>query len=158
MNIFLTGGTGFVGKNFIQLAISNGHNIIAVSRKKKINKKNVKWLTGSLDKSLPRYFKKIDVLVHLAAAGVNKDKNPKEIIKTNIFDSSKLILNAIKCGCKKFLIISSSSEYGNKSPQKFKKLSLKSKRNPLDLYGKSKVIFSDFCKMIAKKKKIQVKV
>jgi nucleoside-diphosphate-sugar epimerase len=158
MNIFLTGGTGFVGKNFIQSAINNGHKIIAVSRKKKINKKNVKWIVGSLDKSSPRYFKEIDVLVHLAAAGVNKDKNPKEIIKTNIFDSSKLILNAIKFGCKKFLIISSSSEYGNKTPQKFKELSLKSKRNPLDLYGKSKVIFSDFCKMIAKKQKIQVRL
>lgn len=35
MNIFLTGGTGFVGKKFIKLAIKHGHKIFAISRKKK---------------------------------------------------------------------------------------------------------------------------
>ena len=58
MNIFLTGGTGFVGKNFIQLAISNGHNIIAVSRKKKINKKMLNGLQEVWTRVCPVILKK----------------------------------------------------------------------------------------------------
>lgn len=158
MNIFLTGGTGFVGKRFIKLAIKHGHKIFAISRKKKINKNSIKWLIGELDKSWPNYFKKTDVLVHLAAAGVDKNADSQEIINTNVLKSSKLIMNAIQYGCKKFLIISSSSEYKQKLSKEFKELSLKSKRDPDDIYGKSKVIFSDFCKMIAKKKKVQVRL
>jgi nucleoside-diphosphate-sugar epimerase len=158
MNIFLTGGTGFVGKKFIKLAIKNGHKIFAISRKKKINKKNIKWLIGELDKSWPNYFKETDVLVHLAAAGVDKNSNSQEIINTNVLKSSKLVMNAIQNGCKKFLIISSSSEYKHQLSKEFMELSLKSKRDPKDTYGKSKVIFSDFCKMIAKKKKVQFRL
>ena len=158
MNILLTGGTGFVGKNFIDLAIKRGHKIFAISRKKNKNKKNIKWLIGELDKPWPYYYKKIDILVHLAAAGVNKKINSQEIINTNVIKSSQLVMNAIKYGCKKFLIISSSSEYKNKLSEQFKELSLKSKRNPNDIYGKSKVIFSDFCRMVAKKKKVQVRL
>ena len=36
MIIFLTGGTGFVGKRFLKLASDRGHFVYAVSRKKKI--------------------------------------------------------------------------------------------------------------------------
>jgi len=158
MNIFLTGGTGFVGKKFIKLAIKHGHKIFAISRKKKINKKNIKWLIGELDKPWPNYFKEKDILVHLAAAGVDKNTNSQEIINTNVLKSSKLVINAIQSGCKKFLIISSSSEYKRQLSKEFIELSLQSKRDPEDIYGKSKVIFSDFCKMIAKKKKVQVRL
>lgn len=120
MNIFLTGGSGFVGKNLIKLAIKRGYKIFAISRKNKKNKKNIKWLKGELDKSYSNYFKKIDVLVHLAAAGVGKNNNYQEIINTNVIKSSKLVMNAIQHGCKKFLIISSSSEYKNELFREFR--------------------------------------
>jgi len=158
MNIFLTGGTGFVGKKFIKLAIKHGHRIFAISRKNKKNNKNIKWLIGELDKPWPNYFKKTDVLVHLAAAGVDNNANSQEIINTNVLKSSKLVMNAIQSGCKKFLIISSSFEYKRQLSKKSVELSFKSKRDPEDIYGKSKVIFSDFCKMIAKKNKVQVRL
>ena len=35
MRIFLTGGSGFIGKKFINVAIAQGHKVFAVSRKKK---------------------------------------------------------------------------------------------------------------------------
>ena len=39
MKIFLTGGSGFIGKAFLKVAVKHGHIIYAVSRKKKIKKK-----------------------------------------------------------------------------------------------------------------------
>ena len=35
MNIFLTGATGFIGKNFLKAALKEGHFIFAPTRKKK---------------------------------------------------------------------------------------------------------------------------
>ena len=76
MVIFLTGGSGFIGKDFLKLALSKGHFIYAISRKKKIkNEKNLKWLKGELDDDWSKYFKKADVLVHLAAIGLKKMPN-----------------------------------------------------------------------------------
>ena len=58
-------------------------------------------------------------MVHFAAAGVNEDKrnNIKEIFDVNIHQSRKMIINAIENKCKKFLIISSSSEFGDFNPK-----------------------------------------
>ena len=39
MNIFLTGGTGFIGSNFVKLALSKSHNLIAIKRSKKSDTK-----------------------------------------------------------------------------------------------------------------------
>ena len=43
MKIFLTGGTGFLGKNFIKQAVKKNNYIFATTRKKKNKKiKNLK--------------------------------------------------------------------------------------------------------------------
>ncbi len=68
LKIFLTGGSGFIGRRFIKSALSNGHFIYAVSRNRKfVNKKNLIWLIGEIDSDWKKYMKKSDVLVHLAA-------------------------------------------------------------------------------------------
>ena len=80
MKIFLTGGTGFIGKEFIAQASNKGFFIFAVSRKnvkKKI--KNVKWLKGEIDKDWDKYLSKVDVVVHLASLGVISKKKKKII-------------------------------------------------------------------------------
>ena len=43
MKIFLTGGTGFIGKKFISLASEEGFYIFAISKK---NKRKLKMLNG----------------------------------------------------------------------------------------------------------------
>ena len=151
MNIFLTGGSGFIGKSFLHTALKNGHKIFAVSRKKRIsNYKNLIWLKGNIAQDWKKYLKKTDIIVHLAAAGVTKSSKVrnKEIFNLNVIKSSKLILNGLNYGCKKFLIASSSSEYANDGL--VKKLSLNSVRSGDTFYSQSKIYFSDLIENISK--------
>ena len=39
MKIFVTGGTGYLGKNFIELALKRNHYVFAPTRKHQKNKK-----------------------------------------------------------------------------------------------------------------------
>ena len=151
MKIFLTGASGFIGKNFSKLAIKNGCFIYAPTRKNRKNKtKNLKWLRGDFDLNWKKELSDSEILVHLAASDL-RATDSKEIYETNIFRSIKLLKNAIKYKCKKWLIISTSSEYGLVKKNKCIKFSKKTNRIPEDDYGLSKAIFTDSCINLAKK-------
>ena len=158
MKIFLTGASGFIGKKFAILAAKKGNYVYAPTRKKNqknFKHKNIKWLIGDFDKDWKNELTKSDILVHIAADGVNKNFS-KNIYEVNIFKSLKLFKNAIKAGCKKWLIVSTSSEYGNKKDRQ--KLTLNTNRIPDSDYGLSKAIFSDQSQNLAKKFNCQVRI
>ena len=69
MKIFVTGGTGFIGKSFIKEATKKNNYIYSLMRKKnrELNPK-VKPLFGKLKDDWFKYLKETDVVVHLAAA------------------------------------------------------------------------------------------
>jgi len=158
MKIFLTGASGFIGKNFYKLAIKKGCFIYAPTRKKKKEKiKNLKWLVGDFDFKWKKELSKSNVLVHIAASGLNT-ADVSDIYDTNVFKSAKLLKNAIKYKCKNWLIISTSSEYGVAKKNKLIKLSKKSNRVPEDDYGMSKAIFTDLCINLAKKFNCKVRI
>jgi nucleoside-diphosphate-sugar epimerase len=158
MKIFLTGATGFIGKNFCDAALKAGHFIYAVSRKKRKKKhKNIKWLHGNFDSKWTKELKKSDILVHLAASGTIEN-TPKEIYEVNVFNSTNLLKNAIKSNLKKWLIISTSSEYGIRRDKNFFKFSVNSNRLPDDDYGLSKAIFSDIVTQLSKKFKCKARI
>ena len=77
MNIFLTGGSGFIGSNFIKLALEYGHKIFAITRNKKNQKSTdgLVWIDGGLDGNYRLYLNKCDVVVHLASYGVVTGSN-----------------------------------------------------------------------------------
>ena len=92
MKLFVTGASGFIGKNFIKEAVKKGHFIFAPSRKLKNEKiNNVKWLYGDFDQNWKKELKKSNVLVHLAASGVSEreDGNLEEILEVNVIKSLK---------------------------------------------------------------------
>lgn len=157
MKIFLTGGSGFIGKAFIKEATRRNNYIFAISRKKQKTFSKVKWLNGDLADDWSDFLGKSDVLVHLASQGIQGKKKSKTIFKTNISLSLKLVKNAIRNGCKNYLIISSSSEYGYYSTQ-LKRLNKNSKRFPQSAYSISKAKFTDEIKKLSKKSDCRFRV
>jgi|TARA_Y100000389_G_scaffold179812_1_gene194199 2-alkyl-3-oxoalkanoate reductase len=161
MVIFLTGASGFIGKKFLKLALSEGHQIYAVSRKKRTTKhKNLKWLKGEIDQDWKKYMKKTNVLVHLAASGINKksERQVYKILELNVKKSYLMILNAIKSGCNNFVIGSTSSEYLNNGLCIKKRLTTNSARGFSSMYSLSKIIFSDLIQCLSNKKKVRFKL
>ena len=157
--LFVTGASGFIGKKFIEKAHKKGFKIIAVSRKKQKKKiNNLIWLKGELDGNFDKYLKESHTLIHLAAAGVNKKNiNLKESIKENVKKPKKLLLNCLKNGCNKWLIIGSASEYG-KSAEKGIKLKINTKPKPVSNYEKSKHEFSKIALSLSKKKNVKCRI
>jgi nucleoside-diphosphate-sugar epimerase len=118
MKIFLTGGTGFIGSHFLNQALAAGHQVRCLRRSSQ-SKPRIKlreepeWLDLPLDKIEPRHLEGTDVLVHLAAAGVDpRDATWENCFKVNVTDSLNLWLKAVEAGVKKFVICGSCFEYG----------------------------------------------
>jgi len=145
MNIFLTGGTGFIGSNFINYAMQLGDNVIALKRESstprvKLNSEP-KWVKKNfLDLEL-NDFEDIDVFVHMSAHSVIPPVDTLEnCLKFNSFEPKLIVEKAMKAGIKKFIFIGSCFEYGN-SADKFDKIPINAELKPLDNYSKSKVDF-----------------
>lgn len=154
MKIFLTGGSGYIGQNFIKVALENKHSIFAVTRRKRKNKKNLKWLVGKLNRNW-KELKSCDVLVHLASTGIsNQNLSLAECIKTNVVIASELFFNAIRVGCVKWVIIGSSSEFGDSLKSK-KRLSSEFVRKPNNNYGFSKYLISEIVFNLVKSYNLQ---
>tara|TARA_B100001123_G_C15315514_1_gene1026002 strand:- start:594 stop:1433 length:840 start_codon:yes stop_codon:yes gene_type:complete len=146
MRIFLTGGSGYIGRNFIDFALKKNHIIFAPTRRKiKKKVKNLTWLKGPFYKNW-KELKKSDVLVHLASTGVyDKHASLEKCLKTNVFLSSKLLENAIKSKCLNWIIVSSCTEKKIKSETFVKKILKGKKKIPYFNYALSKLLFTKIC-------------
>ena len=159
MKIFLTGGTGYIGGNFINYAIKNGFTIYALTRRKiQKRKKNLVWLKGPLEKNWTE-FKKCDVLIHLASEGVYKKyASFKNCYRSNVTLPSKMLHNAGKSGCLNWVIVGSCFEKKITSEKKAYKIVKKSKKIPFFNYAFSKYLFSKISLKIAKKYRANCRV
>lgn len=119
MRIFITGGTGFIGRQVVSMLTARGHKLLLLSRKSiKTNPnstKNISLLKGDLKHISTLYSKikkfKPDIIIHLAWEGI-PDYGWDMSIK-NIFYSLNLIILARKINVKKILITGSCWEYGD---------------------------------------------
>ena len=147
MNLFITGGSGFVGTNLLLESnfLKKFKKIYCLTRKKNIKDVNKKiiWITGNLNSNLTKYFKKSDCLLHMAAHSANRPyDNLYNCFKWNCLSSMNLIERAFNEGIKKFIIIGTYHEYGFAGQlHKNKKTSTKSFCLPLSTYALSKSFF-----------------
>ena len=144
MNIFITGGTGFIGSNFIERALKKNFKVTALKRNNESNpsiklSNEPTWLISSIENIKASQLKYFDVIIHLASAGVSPKKcSWNELSKTNILDSFELIKKANNAGCKRVIVSGTAFEYGY-SANLFERIPINAPLIPLTPYGASKV-------------------
>ncbi len=126
-NILVTGGAGFIGSHLIEnLIVEKKVNKIVVldhlkdgslkNIKHVIKNKKIKFYKADINnfKKIQKYFKKVDVVVHLAAMSdiVPSIVEPFNYLNTNIIGTLNVLEAMRKSGVKKIVYAASSSCYG----------------------------------------------
>lgn len=142
MKLFVTGGTGFIGSHFLRLALQAGHQVLALRRANSQPRIPLAiqptWLDGNLNDDWSKILEGCDVLVHLAAAGVDPKFNDwQALFSVNVSQSLGLWLQAQKAGVKRLVICGSCSEYG-RSGEQYEFIPTTAPLQPTNAYGASK--------------------
>ena len=142
MKIFVTGGSGFVGRNLVKRLIDEGHEVTITSTGSEPNIPGVKkvvymTLTGIDWKQL----KGQEAVIHLMANNDTRCQDTAEMMKANLADSMKLFLEASALDCERFIYASSTAVYGG-SPAPY--IEDETPVEPLNPYGQSKADFDKF--------------
>ena len=142
--ICITGASGFVGKNLVEILKKNSYEVVSLSREQ---------LQFPFEKS------SCDVFIHCAARAHVMDKyDPepwKKYYSSNVELSLRLAQKCVNAGVKRFIFISSIKVNGESTfyDEPFTHLQI---CNPKDLYGKSK--FKAEEKLIALGKKTGLEI
>ena len=151
-NIFLTGGTGLIGKSITEALSLNGYKTQAIYRDKTIPVKNTSWLQydilrGSVT-DLFSQLSQVDVIIHNAASlSLNQEDNTK-IKQVNISFTEDLLKFAVKNGVKKILFTSTLSTVRKPLPPIITEESI---LEPLSAYSESKFIGEKLIQQYAEK-------
>jgi len=144
MKIFLTGGTGFIGSNFIKSALQSGHEIIAINRNKTKQKNydGLVWAYGDLSGDYRVLLAECDIFVHLASYGVTEGSvDLDDYIYWNVEKTFDLCKQAYSSNIRKFIISGSCFEYGRTGEQ-FEFIPSNAALEPTTNYATSKAMAS----------------
>ena len=124
--VAITGGTGFVGQHISALLIKKGYNVIVFTRNtnQKAPVPGISYALWNPDKEIcdTASLAKVDVMVHLAGAGVAEkrwtEQRKKEIVDSRVKSTDFLIrcLKDSALNCKTFIAASATGIYGDDTP------------------------------------------
>jgi uncharacterized protein YbjT (DUF2867 family) len=105
--IAVTGVTGFVGSHFIELALAQGHQLRALTRRPQPERAGITWIEGALDKpdSLTALVQGADAVLHIA--GVINAPDRAGFAAGNIEGTRALIAATEAAGVRRFVQVSS---------------------------------------------------
>ena len=155
MNIFITGGTGFIGSHLYKYLSKQGNKIIIFdnlsnSKIQKLTDPNIKIIKGDiLDYPLlSKSLNNTEIVIHLAAqiSVTDSIKDPNNTMKVNV-DGTQNVLDACqKNNIKNLIAISTAAVFGNQDV-----IDESSKTNPISPYGKSKLLMEEKITNFSKK-------
>ena len=142
MKLFVTGGTGFIGSYFLRAALAAGHEVAALrrqgSRPRIALSQEPRWIEKNLEEVSSSDFQQADVLVHLAAHGVDAQAADwPACFEVNVAQSLHCWREAVQAGVKKLLICGSCFEYG-RSAEKYDFIPVTAPLEPTGPYHASK--------------------
>jgi len=126
MKIFVTGGTGFIGKYTTELLSKTNHQLKLLIRKSSnssfLNKLNVTMVEGDLTdkKSLLEGMKNCDSAINIAAHYTFWEPDNSIYSKVNIEGARNVMECALESGIKKIVHISTAGIYGKPNDEPFK--------------------------------------
>lgn len=154
--ILITGGAGYVGTELIDQLLKLDLEIICLDLmiygNKSIetyeNNQNIKFIQIDIrnTNNIKKYFKNIDIVIHLAAIVGDKPCEAASSLAFQInFLSTKNIFEiSKKSNVKKFIFASTCSNYGVSDPNKF--ADENSTLNPVSLYAETKIDCENYLK------------
>ena len=147
MKIALTGGTGFIGSHFLNLALVAGHSVRAFRRssesKPRIPLRHAPtWINQQLDEVSEAQLRDCDVLVHLASHSVLYPfDNLSNCLRWNLTAVLTLFEQARLAGIRRFIVAGSCFEYG-RSGERFDAIPTHAPLEPTNSYAASKAAAS----------------
>jgi nucleoside-diphosphate-sugar epimerase len=107
VTIAVTGGTGFVGTRFIDIATAAGHEVRALTRRPQRPQRQVQWIDGSLvdADALRRLVTGCNSVVHIA--GVLNARDPADFDRGNVEGTLAMLAASTAAGITRFVHVSS---------------------------------------------------
>lgn len=138
MDVFITGGTGFIGHYVARELLENGHRLTILSRHPDkipylLRHPDVTILEGTIYDSatIARGLERSEACIHIAFGW---GETPLSMLENDTRVTVLVLQAAAKAGCKKFIYTSSTAAMG-----KFRPLMNENVANlPIDLYGATK--------------------
>ena len=125
MKIFITGGTGFIGRYTTELLSKSNHHLKVLVRKTSnssfLNKLNVTIVEGDLTdkKSLFEGMKDCDSIINIAAHYTFWESDNKVYSEVNIEGTRNVMECSLEAGIKKIVYVSTAGIYGKPKEEPF---------------------------------------
>ena len=147
MNILVTGGSGFIGKNLVSELLKDGHRVVIYDRRKSDVYPDFCTVGDIRDqKKLTEALVGIDAVYHLAAEHHDNVQPASLYYDVNVGGAENLVFAAKQNNVKKLIFTSTVAVYGFNGGEPDENSSIK----PFNDYGKSKydaeVVFDNWAK------------
>jgi UDP-glucose 4-epimerase len=148
MNVFVTGGAGYIGSICAEALLEAGHQVTVYDNLSEGHRSAVdaraRFVLGrpEEDNNLMQAVKEAspDAIMHFAANALVGEsmRNPSKYFHNNVGNGLKLLDAAVACGVKKFVFSSTCATYG---PPDRLPMTEDLPQRPINPYGESKLMF-----------------
>ena len=156
MNVFVTGGAGYIGSICTEELLNAGHDVTVYDNLTEGHRSAVdaraKFIFGKPEEhgDILNAVKAAqpDAIMHFAANALVGESmtNPKKYFHNNVVNGLKLLDAAVECGVKKFVFSSTCATYG---PPDRVPMTEDLPQRPINPYGESKLMFEKMLHVVS---------